>query len=467
MTRVRTSTDLYRAVEPGRNSPCLCGSGRKFKKCCGPGYCREREKTAAFDALRAEEFEKALDFARLDLVRYIIWHRAHTIPWHERSPEAAAPLLDLDLNALGDLVDLLRHCYTKAGRDTEFPAVLDRLRGVLEYPRWEQRLRFQRALTAMQPDWNEEAGRDVLSGWVDPSDLEDFEFASLLLDLFGDRMGVAEQLRFIEKVIELSRTRSETFQYEVLRGIVFILIGDAKEGAKAINAALERFDGVPVAQHELHELRLHAQALLHLPDHNRPKDGLELARALLREGLSSGELSDSGRAHFQALLGESYIAEDQYQEAIGHLEESVRLSSDFAATLSLVRARSRTGDTAAAKELLSSINYTQLNLGEQFDHTIAMAELAESAADEELLRVALSRLREVNPRFPVHRELATELLGHLSAIQVSSEPARQPSFWRKLLAKYLVLQPNVFGFGINLNALLEEAHSTDGVTPGA
>ncbi|HEV2608487.1 MAG TPA: SEC-C metal-binding domain-containing protein, partial [Xanthomonadaceae bacterium] len=24
-----------REAAPGRNDPCLCGTGRKFKKCCG------------------------------------------------------------------------------------------------------------------------------------------------------------------------------------------------------------------------------------------------------------------------------------------------------------------------------------------------------------------------------------------------------------------------------------------------
>jgi len=32
---VRESVDKA-AGKPGRNSPCPCGSGRKFKKCCGP-----------------------------------------------------------------------------------------------------------------------------------------------------------------------------------------------------------------------------------------------------------------------------------------------------------------------------------------------------------------------------------------------------------------------------------------------
>ena len=26
---------LHRADTPGRNDPCSCGSGKKFKKCCG------------------------------------------------------------------------------------------------------------------------------------------------------------------------------------------------------------------------------------------------------------------------------------------------------------------------------------------------------------------------------------------------------------------------------------------------
>jgi len=30
--RVQT---VYREAIPGRNDPCFCGSGRKYKKCCG------------------------------------------------------------------------------------------------------------------------------------------------------------------------------------------------------------------------------------------------------------------------------------------------------------------------------------------------------------------------------------------------------------------------------------------------
>ena len=31
----RLSGTVIKAVEPGRNDPCSCGSGKKYKKCCG------------------------------------------------------------------------------------------------------------------------------------------------------------------------------------------------------------------------------------------------------------------------------------------------------------------------------------------------------------------------------------------------------------------------------------------------
>ena len=33
----RTSKMFVKTAEPGRNDPCPCGSGKKYKKCCGAG----------------------------------------------------------------------------------------------------------------------------------------------------------------------------------------------------------------------------------------------------------------------------------------------------------------------------------------------------------------------------------------------------------------------------------------------
>lgn len=35
MVNQKLSRNLYKKVKVGRNDPCPCGSGKKYKKCCG------------------------------------------------------------------------------------------------------------------------------------------------------------------------------------------------------------------------------------------------------------------------------------------------------------------------------------------------------------------------------------------------------------------------------------------------
>ena len=74
--------------KPGRNDPCLCGSGKKFKKCCGnaveTGFSRiDRER--AFERLTAFVAEELGD--EDDLAFDELWGR-----WLERAHEFSAEL---------------------------------------------------------------------------------------------------------------------------------------------------------------------------------------------------------------------------------------------------------------------------------------------------------------------------------------------------------------------------------------
>jgi hypothetical protein len=49
------SRSLTTMVKPGRNDPCPCGSGKKYKKCClAKEEAAEREQLAEAEARRAE-----------------------------------------------------------------------------------------------------------------------------------------------------------------------------------------------------------------------------------------------------------------------------------------------------------------------------------------------------------------------------------------------------------------------------
>jgi hypothetical protein len=50
-----SSRSLTAMAKPGRNNPCPCGSGNKYKKCClAKKEAVEREQLAKADAKRAE-----------------------------------------------------------------------------------------------------------------------------------------------------------------------------------------------------------------------------------------------------------------------------------------------------------------------------------------------------------------------------------------------------------------------------
>ena len=86
--------------EPNRNDPCLCGSGRKFKKCCGPLY-RDLPRGSVWRvAFRDGDYERALAELRPEMCRYAIWHLSHTVPWYKDDPDAAEQLLAINILAL-------------------------------------------------------------------------------------------------------------------------------------------------------------------------------------------------------------------------------------------------------------------------------------------------------------------------------------------------------------------------------
>jgi tetratricopeptide (TPR) repeat protein len=114
-----------RLREPGRNDPCLCGSGRKYKHCCLPlrgtldlsGYNALRH---VLDALPKKRFAE-LPESRADPLA--VWDTARQ--WHEEGDnEHAAALLEpwfAGEGALSEklepLFDQLMDCYLVLGRE--------------------------------------------------------------------------------------------------------------------------------------------------------------------------------------------------------------------------------------------------------------------------------------------------------------------------------------------------------------
>jgi hypothetical protein len=112
--------------------------------------------------------------------------------------------MDIDIAALGEIVDTLLWCHIKSERMDELPAVLERLRGNIDDERWRRRIIYVQAMHALWPDWNESAGRQELRKLGTLGTDDDVEILQLYLDLFEDSLGFsmrakASQTSFITR----------------------------------------------------------------------------------------------------------------------------------------------------------------------------------------------------------------------------------------------------------------------------
>ena len=69
-------------MKPGRNDPCPCGSGKKYKKCC---IDKDFEKTRSDNSLREKLIPEILEFAQKKLKHLI--GDAYSFYWDEFDPE--------------------------------------------------------------------------------------------------------------------------------------------------------------------------------------------------------------------------------------------------------------------------------------------------------------------------------------------------------------------------------------------
>ena len=132
-------------IEPSRNEPCLCGSGRKFKKCCMGTYS-DGTQERPFEKYNRGLYKEALVACRHHFTWYVLCHKAHTIPFLASKTQEAANLLKVDIEALGSLIDLLHLCYYRTGQTDEFPLVLARVANAIDDSRWRDKLLYQETL---------------------------------------------------------------------------------------------------------------------------------------------------------------------------------------------------------------------------------------------------------------------------------------------------------------------------------
>jgi hypothetical protein len=119
-----------------------------------------RERMLCF--LKEEKYKQDLFESLAYVTQYTIWHKSHTVPAIRNELPKEGSIFEIDIRALGDLVDDLMFCHIKTDMMDDFPAVLERLRSNIDDPDWQRKMTYFHAFHALWPDLDRKASRREL-----------------------------------------------------------------------------------------------------------------------------------------------------------------------------------------------------------------------------------------------------------------------------------------------------------------
>lgn len=442
-----------RLPEPGRNASCLCGSGRKFKKCCGPRYRTLPRSAGGWqDALDSEESEEALAILRAEFSRYAMWHFLHTVPWRERDPAAAEDLMRLDILALGDYLDLIRGFYNTLGRHSEFPDVLARVASHVDDSRWMHQLAVQRALWHLHPDEDREGAKQALRH-LDVDAVEDSKVLAVCIDVFREEFTPPQVIELCDRVIESAPDATYLLQYSVLKATLWSMLGESETAVAVISAALEQ-EGTEPDTLSLWGMRALVGALHLLGIHKGDDAALRRGIAVCDQALRTETLTPSGAADLLYAKGDVLLALGDVRGAMASFQASLDRNEAAPPRIALGRTHVLMEEPELARETFDAVPRFPPDAPEFVDLALAQYGLVLLPHDARTRERVRSDLNTARPRFPMHREAKASFLRNLDELEVpdANLMARLWSIWQNLSA-YLIVQPKIFGIGVDLAAL--------------
>jgi tetratricopeptide (TPR) repeat protein len=442
--------------EPGRNEPCICGSGRKFKKCCMSDYSSDASRRAT-EKFNQGLYEDALTCCRRHITWYVLCHKAHTVPFLKSGDPKALWLLSIDIEALADIVDLLYLCHHYSGRSAQFCNAIEQLAGAIADPRWDAKVRYFRALWFLCDANDRDGAFEAISG-IDIRSCIDPEILMLYIDVCPKALPFSEKLDILERVLKHTKKASELLQYTLLKGISYCLISEVDEGCRIIASGIRTYRAADRQERSDYGECFLAHALLSLGKFDGQDEHIREAAGIYAEQLKLSQERSYVNAHAAMLarqLGDCYRCMEQYDLATHHYRQSLAYEKSPVTLIFLAQCYANMDNVDPARDLLSEVSVAGLDDAARYDYAVCWTMLAvrsQKPSDIELARVLLEKVTPQEPLLVHQRDKCLITL-------LNTKPKPDASLIRKmirLINRYVTVNPNIFGIGLNVNRIVED-----------
>lgn len=440
-------------LEPAGRDNCLCGSGARFKNCCKNEY--PKKKFGAWSLFNEGEYKKALKSIRSHITWYRLCHLAHTVPFLKSNTEQSRRLLETDIQAMSDMLDLLLSCYAKCNIVDDYPNALNSLSGAIDDVRWGTKIDYHRSIYWYVYKNEKEYAKKVLREY-DWKEVNDVDLLSVLIDLNSDDLNPVEKVSMAEKICQLSSSPAINLQYGNLIGTEYCLLNDLAKGIPILERTIYEYEKTPkenrtpLGRHHL------AISYKHLGELTGKDELLASAADNLKSEIETGEYSSIGEAQLWLDLGSCYHHLGKYDQALEAYDESLKLSHSGLTLAFKSRVLIKIGRINDAREMLNSIELEELTEANFFDFTISKSYLAIASKYSDDIQNGIELIKGIKTNDPMFKDLIQELLLELYELKSRDTEQSKAETALQRFNRYVSLKPNFFGFGIDINAIIDD-----------
>lgn len=373
-------------------------------------------------------------------------------------------LLEIDIRALGSIVDDLLWCHIKTDTMDKFPAVLERLRANINDMEWQRKIVYFHAMHALWPERDESAGRRELRKLGSIANDQDVEILQLYLDLFADDLTFSEKQDLIDRILALSKSLTDRLHYKGSKAVLYLTIGDQRKAdtelSEAIAEARSEHDEESLTEYQRYRLALTLDLLGTLRrDDSLLTEALDLCQDLLK----GDHWSPKGRADLLSLIGETYRHKADWESACHSYLHALETKPSAIYKVFLCECLLQLDKLENAAKILGEVKLEDLSSAEQIDYAFIVAALAIETDERERLENAKALLKTISMPDPYFRERRDSILLNVQEALTAGASQSLVRRTRRLFAEmtrsatsYLILKPTFLGIGVDVGRIFDD-----------
>lgn len=428
---------------------CPCCSGKLYVECCKQYIASTHDDFNK--AMEKYEYIKAYSIAIANLADYLTKVKAHTVPLLSTKPVLGNRLLEIDIKAVEELTNKIFYVLSKRKISDNLEERFWTISNMVQDREWKEL--FQ-SYTLLYCDWfNKENQLHKYVVEIEVEEVTTIRLLQIIFSVLNYKYGIGKKLELANLIIQKTDNVFEQWHYRFSIALEYLVANDTESSKKYADAVIKELENYKIDLNNLYEICKSAEMYeIYGGEFDRP-EYMKKALVLYFECLEKVQLNNAGQAMICKNIAYVYLRQGLYEEAINYFNKSCSYERNNFSLIYLAENYLLLGNTEKAESYFDEIDKNTL-YNDVLDYYIVKAELFILTDRDEDVEDLIKEMKELDIcKIPLYCNVFNNLI---SELQKGTEKKKGVWSWIRSIRKYLILQPNVYGMGIDFNKVIED-----------